>query len=247
VFALAAIPALAQESHGVTPADLQRGGMLYFSSCSNCHGGDGDQVAGVNLASNRFRRAQSDADLAQIIHKGIPGTGMPPGAYTDDQANLIVAYMRSMATAAKTVRPGPPGDPARGQAIVEGKGKCLNCHTIGSKGNLTAPNLSAIGAARRSADLQLSLLEPSAEIRADNRPVRAVAEDGTKITGTLMNQDTYHLLILDNKGKLRALRKDLLREHEVMKTSTMPSFKGQLSDQEISDVVSYLGTLKGSR
>ncbi|MCU1330054.1 MAG: ccoP2 [Bryobacterales bacterium] len=247
LLALAALPALAQEGHGFTPAELERGGILYFSSCANCHGPDGDQIGGVNLAGNRFRRAQSDTDLIAIVRKGIPGTAMPPAAYTETEAALVVGYLRSMATSGKSRRISLTGDPARGQAVVEGKGKCLNCHTIGSRGSITGPNLTAIGAARRASELELALLDPSVDIRPDNRPVRAVAKDGTKITGTLMNQDTYSLQILDSNGKLRSLSKDTLREHEVMKISPMPSYKGQLSDQEIADVVSYLVSLKGAR
>ncbi|MEP6716173.1 MAG: hypothetical protein ABJC09_11405, partial [Terriglobia bacterium] len=55
IFTAAALPG--QEGHGVTPADIQRGGEIFLSNCARCHGPDGDALAGVNLASNRFRRA----------------------------------------------------------------------------------------------------------------------------------------------------------------------------------------------
>ncbi len=244
---LAALPVVAQEGHGITPADIQRGLLVYSSSCINCHGPDGDQISGVSLASGRFRRAQSDNDLVQIIQKGIPGTAMPPGAYTDDQANVLVGYIRSMASSTKSTRKGPPGDVSRGKAVVETKGQCLNCHRIGSQGTVAGPDLTAIGGTRRLAEIETSLLDPSAEIRPENRPVRAVGKDGTKISGTLMNQDTYTIQILDSKGKLRSLYKSNLREYEFLKTSPMPNFKDKLSEQELSDVISYLVTLKGLR
>lgn len=244
---LAALSALAQEGHGVTPADLQRASLIYFSNCSSCHGPDGDAISGVNLASNRFRRAQSDGDLIGIIQKGIPGTPMPPGAYTDEQAAVLVAYLHSMATSTKSTLRLPPGDSARGLALIETKGQCLTCHTIGNRGSVAGPNLSSIGATRRLADIERSLLDPSAEIHSDNRPVRAVAKDGAKIAGTLMNQDTYSLQILDSAGKLRSLQKASLREYEILKTSPMPSLKGRFTDQELADIVSHLVTLKGVR
>ena len=60
-----------------------------------------------------------------------------------------------------------------------------------------------------------------------------------------MNMDTYTLQILDGSSlKLRTLKKDDLREYEVLKKSPMPNFRDKLSEQEISDVVSYLVSLK---
>ena len=40
----------------------------------------------------------------------------------------------------------PPGDTARGKAIVEGaKGNCVSCHRVGPTGSLYGPNLTTIG------------------------------------------------------------------------------------------------------
>jgi putative heme-binding domain-containing protein len=243
---LLAAPLFAQEGHGVTPADIERGGQVYMTNCAACHGPDGDTVPNVNLASNRFRHAATDQELIGIIQKGIPGTPMPPGNYTDAQAGVIVAYLHSMATATKTVRSSAnPGDAARGKAIVEGSGQCRTCHRIGEEGSFAGPDLSDIGRSRRAADLERSLTDPDAEIRQDNRTVRAVRGDGSKVGGLLLNQDTYSLQLIDAAGKLVSLDKSKLREFEIMKTSPMPSYKGKLSDQELADVVSYLASLKG--
>jgi len=220
--------------------------QIFLSNCAGCHGPDGDLIPNINLASGIFRHAQGDNDLRRIVQKGIPGTPMPPGNYTDDQAGVIVAYIRSMsATSGK--RTGGLGDAARGRAIVEGKGACLDCHRIGARGSVTGPDLTGIGSARRSADLEKALTDPDAEIRPDNLTVRAVDKNGNKITGRLMNMDTYTLQILEyGTGRLRSLRKDNLREHEVMKTSPMPNYRQKLNAQEISDVVAYLSSLRES-
>jgi putative heme-binding domain-containing protein len=242
---LAAIGMAAQEVHGVSPADLERGMQLYLNNCAGCHGPDGDLVSGVSLGSGKFRRAQGDNDLRGIVQKGIPGTPMPPGNYTADQAGVIVAYLRSMATPGAPRRTGPPGDAARGRTIVEGKGQCLQCHRIGRVGTVTGPDLTGIGGMRRAVDLEQSLIDPDAEIRPDNLTVQAVGKDGTKVTGRLMNMDTYSLQILDgSSAKLRTLKKDELREYEVMKKSPMPGYRDKLNAQEISDIVTYLVSLK---
>ena len=41
-----------------------------------------------------------------------------------------------------------------------------------------------------------------------------------------------------------SIRKDALREFEIMKGSAMPAFQGKLNAQEIADVVAYLVNLK---
>ncbi|HKD08007.1 MAG TPA: c-type cytochrome [Bryobacteraceae bacterium] len=235
----------AQEGHGVSPADLERGLQIYLNNCAGCHGPDGDLISGVNLRSGHFRRAQTDNDLRRVVTKGISGTPMPPGNYSDQEAGRIVAYLRSMAASGAVKRAGPPGNPAAGKTIVEGKGGCLQCHRIGRLGTVAGPDLTGIGGMRRAADLETSLIDPDAEIRPDNLTVRAVAKDGAKITGRLMNMDTYSLQILESGSeRLRTLRKDQLREFEVMKKSPMPTYRDKLSAQEISDVVAYLISLK---
>jgi putative heme-binding domain-containing protein len=239
---------LAQD-HGVTPETIRRGANVYFSNCINCHGPDGDRVSGVNLASNRFRKAKTDQDLIDIVRKGIPGTPMPPASFSEEQAAAIVAYLHSMANSPRSVLSSetPPGDPARGQAIFESKGQCLSCHRVSGTESFVGPDLSGIGATRRNADLETSLLDPNSEIREENRTLRAVNRDGSAVTGILLNQDTYSLQILDPHGKLVSLHKANLREFEILKTSPMPSYRDKLTPEEIADVVSYLVTLKGNR
>jgi putative heme-binding domain-containing protein len=244
---LTALPLLSQEDHGLTPADIERGGQIFLSNCASCHGPDGDGVSGVNLASNKFRHAATERELIGIIQNGIPGTPMPPGNYPDQVAGSIAGYLHSMARSAPAVLGGVKGDAARGKAIVEGKGQCLDCHRIDSKGSFLGPDLSEIGATRRMAEIEGSLLEPAKEIRADNRTVRMTRTDGTGIArARLLNQDTDTVQVIDDSGKLISLRRTDVREFEILKNSPMPGFKDRLSAQELADTVSYLASRKSS-
>src|SRR5882757_2378324 len=58
-------------------ADIQYGATIYATQCTQCHGPTGDQVAGVDLRSGRFRNVASDDDLRRIVTQRIPGTSMP--------------------------------------------------------------------------------------------------------------------------------------------------------------------------
>src|ERR1041385_7189650 len=100
-----------------TASDLVDGERAFRSNCANCHGPDGDQITGIDLGRGQFRRPMTDDDLARTIRTGIPNTPMPATAMSPEQAQKIVAYLRSRAAAARSG--GVAGDVARGQAVVE--------------------------------------------------------------------------------------------------------------------------------
>src|SRR5580658_9569724 len=225
--------------HSFTPIDVEDGGRLYRANCAICHGAEGNGVAGIDLAHNKFRRAKDDDDIVAIIRTGIPGTAMPPNNFYDFTALTIVAYLRSMAAATATTTAG--GDPARGKAIYEGKGNCASCHRIRGAGARLGPDLSDIGNLRLAGELERSVVDSDAEILAQNRHFRAVTKDGATITGTLLNEDKYSVQLLDSNGRLVSLKRVNLRESAFVDKSPMPSYKDKLTHQELSDLVSYLG------
>jgi putative heme-binding domain-containing protein len=229
--------------HSYTPADVEDGGRLFRGNCVGCHGADGDLVPGIDLGHGKFRRASTDDDLVNIIRTGIPGTPMPPGSYTEFQASTIVAYLRSLATTGRGS--GLSGDAARGEALFAGTGACTTCHRVGPTGSRTGPDLSDIGALRKPAGLESSILDPDAEVLAQNRSYRVVTNDGTTVTGRLLNRDTFSIQLLDSKEQIRSFLVSNLREYGFVDESPMPSYKDKLTPQQVADVVSYLGTLKG--
>jgi putative heme-binding domain-containing protein len=234
--------ALAQQTRYL-PAEVEAGGRVYTSTCTGCHGPDGDGVAGINFGQAKYRRAGTDDDLVRIIVRGIPGTPMPPTGMSEGQAATVVAYLRSIAATAGDAPAG--GDAMRGKAVVDGKGQCLTCHSIGTGGGHAGPALSDIGAQRRAVELMQSLVSPGSEIRPENRAVRVVMKDGKIVTGRFLNQDTFTIQLIDSNDKLLSLDKSSIRESSLLTTTVMPSFKDKLSAQELADVVSYLSSLKG--
>ena len=234
-------PLLAQ--HGYTPGDVQDGEGLFIENCAICHGPEGDAVPGVELARGKFKHASSDEELSEIIKNGIPGTAMPPGNFRGHQLTALIAYLRSMSAApTETVL---LGNAARGKAIFEGKGQCLNCHRVNANGSYVGPELTDIGVTRRAAQLERSILEPDAEILPENRSFRVVTQDGTEVTGRLFNLDTFTVQMMDSREQLRSFLKKNLKEFGFVNKSPMPSYRGKLSSEEVADVVAYLVTLRG--
>ncbi len=224
-------------------ADIEFGAGLYNANCVTCHGANGDGVADVSLRSGQFRNASNDRDLTRIFRSGIANTPMPPGSYSAAELTGLVAFVRTMGDidpATLTV-----GDAARGQAVYNGTGDCASCHRIRGQGSRLAPDLSDVGTVRSAGALERSLLDPTGSMLPKNRSIRAVTRDGRTITGRRINEDTYAVQIFDETEHLVSVDKTNLREYTVLTTSPMPSYEDQLTQQELSDLLAYLLSLKG--
>jgi len=240
-----AVGAVAAPSAAQHPSafDDEDGASVYAAACAECHGDNGNLIAGIDLGRGQFRRPLTDNELASIIIDGIPNTTMLPSDLEEEEIEQVVAFLRENARPRE--EPKIAGDAARGKALFEGRGECLDCHRIDGLGSRVGPDLSRIGRQRRAGDLMASLLDPAAEVQANNRFYRVVTNAGEEVTGRLLNYDTYTVQVLDLDERLRSFRKADLRE-QGFEESPMPSYRGKLSEQEIADLVSYLVSRRGS-
>jgi putative heme-binding domain-containing protein len=238
---LTARPTVAQNDY--TAAEIEEGGRMFVTNCAQCHGVEGEAVPGVDLGHGQFRRATLDEELVQIVRNGIPGTAMPATNISWEMAGVLVGYLRSL----DVTRAAVPGDPVKGQVIFEEKGHCQQCHRVNGIGSRVGPNLSDIGMFRRASELERALLEPGADIRPANRSVRVVTREGTSVSGRLLNHDTWTLQLIDSNEQLRTFLKPDLRNWSFIETSSMPSARGRLSSDELTDLVKYLTSLRGLR
>ena len=78
VVALLAAAAGSVRAQHATAFDVEDGRRVYQSSCANCHGPDGNLIAGIDFGRGVYRRPLTDDELAGIIIDGIPNTPMPP-------------------------------------------------------------------------------------------------------------------------------------------------------------------------
>jgi putative heme-binding domain-containing protein len=139
----------------------------------------------------------------------------------------------------------PAGDASRGKALVESSG-CFDCHRIGDRGSRLGPDLSDIGSRRTPDRLRQSLVAPDEEVPFDSRFVRFVTKDGATVTGRLLNQDAISVQLINAKEELKSYLRASLREYTIVDKGLMPSVQGKLTDQQVDDIVAYLGSLKGS-
>lgn len=225
-------------------SDIVRGADVYMANCSSCHGPNGNNIGTVNLARGIFRRASSDAELGQLIVKGIPDAGMPPIELDARSLTALVAFVRAGLDVNARAVSVAVGDAARGRTIVEGKGGCLSCHRIRGEGSAVAPDLTDIGSLRTPAALRMSLVDPTAAMVPLNRPIRAVTRDGQTIRGRRLNEDTYTVQMIDEHGRLQTLVKADLSDYVISTISPMPSYTDKLTNDEMADVLGYLLSLR---
>jgi putative heme-binding domain-containing protein len=217
------------------PADIKYGAQIFASQCTACHGENGDLIPGVNFRAGQFKRVISDNDLRMTVTNGVPGTAMQPFNFGASELTGIVSYLRNMSSF--DTRNLLSGDKARGQALFQ----------VNGKGPRVAPDLGDIGSLRTADLLHRTLLDPAGAMLPVSRSVHAVTRDGKTINGRRLNEDTYSVQLIDEQEHLVSLMKSDLREYAVVKTTSMPSYKDKLSDQELADLEAYLLSLKGMK
>jgi cytochrome c oxidase cbb3-type subunit III len=224
-----------------TGRDIEDGGRVYQSACAYCHGPDGDLIAGIDFGRGLYRRPLTDAEIVAIVLAGIPNSPMPPTpGMSEEQAYRVVAYLRAM----NAERSVASGDPERGRALFLGQGNCIECHRVGREGSRFGPDLSRIGLLRRAIELEQSLLEPQAEIQPQNRVYEVVARSGETTIGRLLSHDTFTVQLIDRDERLRSFDKAELAAHGFV-ASPMPSYRDELTAQQVADLVSFLSSLLG--
>jgi len=237
-----AAPGSAQLSdHTYASEAIEAGSRVYVANCALCHGRNGSEVDGIDLRRGIFRTAHSDEDIRRVVTEGSANSRMPSFDLRPAELDGIVAYIRAgfdpSGVAVKV------GDPSRGRAIFEGKGRCSECHRVNGRGPRLAPDLSDIGAIRTPAALERTLLTPDSALLPINRPVLAVTSDGETIRGRRLNEDTYTVQLIDSQEHLRSLVKADLAEYQVSTSATMRPTT--LSANEVADVIGYLLSLRG--
>ena len=85
------------------------GTQLFATNCSSCHGKGAVGGSAPVLNSQEFLKNTTDAQIANLIAGGVPGTEMPAwslafsGTLTDEQIRQITTYLRSLEPNAPSV------------------------------------------------------------------------------------------------------------------------------------------------
>ena len=223
-------------------ADVEAGGRIYRSHCTECHGRTGTGGRGPDLTTGRFRHGGSDSDLLRTIMKGIPGTEMPGVYMEDQQVWQIVSFVRSL-SAQSSVQP-TAGNVGEGEKLARGKGSGLSCHMVQGRGGRGGPDLSDVGGRRSLHFLRDALLDPDNEVDPAWWSYAAIPRSGNRVSGFKLNEDTWSFQMLDESGNLRSFAKSELAKIDVSRKSTMPAAGRQFSPADIDNLVAWLSQLR---
>jgi putative heme-binding domain-containing protein len=230
------------------PDAIDGGKNIYRGRCAVCHGIDAKGYRGSDLTSGDWVHGGSDAQLFTTILRGISGTEMPGnGNMSDDEVWMVIAYLRTLSAPGG----GAPerGDAARGEQIFwsKDKGSCGQCHMVAARGGRFGPNLTRIGASRSASVLAREIRAPHEVIPVGFETIAVVTRGGRTIRGVRKNEDTFSVQIMTaTEDLLSFFKRDLTEVKPEPGRSLMPAYgPDRISDDELTDLVRYLRTLRG--
>ncbi|MBC8110993.1 MAG: c-type cytochrome, partial [Verrucomicrobia bacterium] len=132
------------------------------------------------------------------------------------------------------------GNPANGLKVMEMY--CYTCHQVGNKGNNFGPALSEIGSKLPAEGLYNAILYPDAGVSMGYEGYKIMLKDGNELQGIVSSKTEAEVEIKLPGGTVQKIKRAEVAAMEVMHNSMMPQFP--LSQNELTDLVAYLSTLK---
>ena len=232
------------------------GEFEFRANCAFCHGlGARGGGRGPDLTRTPKKHGDSDADIFNTINNGVPGTAMPPNGATQQGVGMteeelwqVVTYIRSVEKKASTVS----GDANHGRELYYGSAACGTCHMFKGKGGRLGPDLTGAGTARSTEYLTESLRNPSRrlaqgiieamkEFTEEYETVNVLTNGGTKYQGTLLNEDSFTIQLMDMREKVHSFDKASLKSLQKSRESLMPAYDEKLlPEKDLQDVLAFL-------
>jgi cytochrome c oxidase cbb3-type subunit 3 len=227
-----------REESTTSPQPDLRGRSIFELKCATCHGLDG---LGGEHAPDIIRRpvvqAFSDQALLDLIHHGIPESGMP--GFSDmgkEDVQGVIDYLRFLQ--GKSAVDSMSGDPVRGRELFFGKAGCSACHAMQGRGQFATGDLAGFARDHQASEIRDAILRPAG---AQQEAATAVARDGRKFSGMIRNEDNSSLQLQDADGRFYLLMKSSLLSLQRKAVDLMPVDYGQrLSATELDDLVAYI-------
>lgn len=204
---------------------INEGAKLFAQNCSACHGDTAKGGRAPDLTSGQWKHGGTDEDLKRNIIKGIPGTQMPAIALSEAGVKKVIAFLRSLSSAAKSG--GLAGNLESGRQLFFGSAKCSSCHMFGGRGDILASDLTDVRNRHQTPQLAKRMQSPI-------KMVEARLASGATVRGVQKGEDTFTLRLMDESRKWHFLNK---REVSV-KASEQPH--PVLNSKQSEDVLAFL-------
>ena len=258
VFLLVPSSSIAQAKNPyASDAKMAKLGEYEFrANCAFCHGlGARGGGRGPDLTRTPKKHGDSDQEIFTIISNGVPGTAMPPNGATQQGVGMTEEELWQVITYIRSVEHKPvemTGDSKRGRELFFGSAACSTCHMFKGQGGRLGPDLTASGTARSldylidsirypSRRLAQGLGEAMKEFTEEYETVSVVTDDGTRLQGTLLNEDSFTIQFLDTREQVHSFEKSSLKSWGKSRQSLMPAYDGKtLPEKDLNDILAFL-------
>ena len=142
----------------------------------------------------------------------------------------------------RTIVTTTKADPSRGKDLFTNL--CLTCHTVGGKGAAAAPPLD--GSGHRDLDSLLrAILTPDAAVEPGYRVYRVETHDGRLAEGFLVKHDKNGATLRFMGGaELQFPQSEIRRARYLTRSFMLSGLIDQLPEQDVADLIAYIGTLR---
>ena len=230
VFLTLALAAVAQDER-----------QLFQKHCSVCHGDGHGTERGPNLADSRRLRARSVDELRGVIRSGVPSRGMPAFDLPPAELDSITMLVRSWNSVAS--ESNPPGNRSAGESYFFGAGGCSRCHMVMGQGAAVGPDLSFLGRELTLPEIEESIHQPAARIKAGYELATVQRKAGGALRGFARNRSRYNIQLQDLQGKFHLLDAEDISQITMESGSLMPA--PRCSPEQCRDLLAYLSSLTG--
>lgn len=204
--------------------EFEEGRKKFESLCAPCHGADGTGgQRGPSIVDARRIRLRGEAELRDLIVKGVPASGMPGFDLAGPDLERLTQFVRSLLAPASSHPVS--GDIADGEAFFSGEGKCVSCHMVNGKGGAVGPDLTDLGNRRKLREIEQAIDSPGASIASGYGAVSVTLRDGRTLRGLARNQSNFDLQLQALDGRLHLLQRKNLSSVTRDRESLMPALK----------------------
>jgi cytochrome c oxidase cbb3-type subunit III len=234
------------------PELVQRGQVLFASTCGFCHGRDAmGGETGPDLTRSTLVAEDNHGDqITPVVRNGRADKGMPPQNLSDADLEAVVAFIHDAKSKAESnegnrrtvdVADLQTGNPQLGEQYFNGAGGCSKCHS---------PTGDLAGLAKRLQGLQLfqRMLYPGGRGRGGAPAATPTATirltSGETITGKVAYRDEFNIAITDASGYYRSWPTSKVK---VTIENPLDAHIAQLpkyTNDDLHNVLAYLQTLK---
>lgn len=232
------------------PADqVQAGEVRFGAQCALCHGRDAaGGETGPDLTRSRLVAEDNRGDkIGPVVRAGRPDKGMPGLDLSPADMNAIVAYIHTQKAKMEALAGGrrsvevaqlQVGNAAAGRTYFNGAGNCSKCHS-------TSGDLAGLATRFEGLALLQRMLYPTSG-RPAPKPaaVTVTLPSGEIVTGSLVSQSEFSLVITDTAGTRRTWATNEVKFQAEDPLAAHFNQLAKYTDKDMHDVLAYLQTLK---